>query len=229
MTLWIGMVVMALCAVSLLWIPVYRYPNDAAATGGQHTRPSFLNAWRLLVSLLLIGVPLGIYEQTRWPAWKAWQQQRAAQAIDVHPLGDVQTVISRMQMILAQHPQSAQGWFLLGRLYESQGQVEKALAAFKKAYTLEGTKMDYLMAYAEAFSAAHRGLLDAALRVLLTQAQQAPDAFALVRLHLLALDAYTRRDFKTAIQKWEQSVALTSPQSPERDIILRWLGKAQTS
>lgn len=55
-------------------------------------------------------------------------------------LGSPMQIILRLQQHLQQNPQSAEGWYLLGRLYASQQQFNQANYAFARAYHLENKK-----------------------------------------------------------------------------------------
>lgn len=52
-------------------------------------------------------------------------------------LGGVEGAISRIKKILENSPNDAQGWMILGKLYQSKGDTANANVAFKKARQLK--------------------------------------------------------------------------------------------
>ena len=48
-------------------------------------------------------------------------------------------ILKYVQSYVARHPDSAQGWYLLGKLYAKTGQRHAAAAAFRHAYRLHGS------------------------------------------------------------------------------------------
>lgn len=76
----------------------------------------------------------------------AWQVRTSERLQDAQQLrqqfANVEQVIARLKAHLAKKP-DAKGWYLLGRLYLSQGQKEMAKAAFKEALRYEPTNPEY--------------------------------------------------------------------------------------
>lgn len=52
-------------------------------------------------------------------------------------LGGIDAIITRIEAKLAQHPQDVQGWLILGKLYLSKQDKEKAFRAFTYAHKLD--------------------------------------------------------------------------------------------
>jgi cytochrome c-type biogenesis protein CcmH/NrfG len=59
---------------------------------------------------------------------------------------------------LQQHPQSAQGWYLLGRIYLSQQQFAAAVSAFTTAYKLQPQNPTIVFYYKKSLSLAQQSL-----------------------------------------------------------------------
>lgn len=68
----------------------------------------------------------------------------------VEQMKSPEQVIEKLKQRLQQEPKSSEGWYLLGRLYLSQGQNQKAQAAFAKALELAPNNPIILNNYAVA-------------------------------------------------------------------------------
>src|SRR2546423_11400141 len=89
------------------------YPRDATIWLG---RTTFLDANKIKLPALL--------EQRFQDAGKLYKAGRADEAIAV------------MQALLAQAPDFARGWFLIGYIYGSRGRYSEAIAALERAVEL---------------------------------------------------------------------------------------------
>lgn len=65
----------------------------------------------------------------------------------------VDDVIKKMESHLEKHPDSAQGWFLLGRLYYTTHHFSQAVDVFKKANQIKPNDINYLFNLALALAA----------------------------------------------------------------------------
>jgi len=110
--------------------------------------------------------------------------------------------ILRIQAKLAVKPHDPKGWYLLGRLYVSNGEFIKAEAAFAKANHYRPHQVDILLNYVEAMFYAHHQRLNAKAQGLL-QELLALSPHHPVALNFLALDAYQRKHYSEAIHYWE--------------------------
>ncbi len=137
-----------------------------------------------------------------------------------------QEIIDKIRKRLEQEPDSAKGWFLLGRLYTSQNQNEEALTAFAKAYQLQPSEEQYAVHYAHSLWVMNHREFNTQIRALFTgllsnNPNQA-DALA-----MLAMDAYSRQDYPQAIRFWEQLLRLAPERSEEAAAIRKAIVKAQ--
>ncbi len=64
-------------------------------------------------------------------------------------MGDMRALTERLAAKLAEEPENAQGWLLLGRSYSMQERYAESAAAFAKAYALLGDQVELLGEYAE--------------------------------------------------------------------------------
>ena len=108
-----------------------------------------------------------------------------------------------MQQHLVNQPDSAQGWYLLGRLYASQQKFQDAANSFAKANALNPHQPDILFNEAEALFALQKPALRPKTLALLIQlhqlAPQRDDA-----TNLLAVVLYQDAQYARAIALWEK-------------------------
>ncbi len=113
----------------------------------------------MLAVVLIILALLGYWQWGGWSAFLSYQQQLAKQArvqTMLKSVKGVQDLILKLKKQIRQDPNSAQGWYLLGRLYSSQNQKKLAGAAFARAYQLNSHEVQYAVNYANSlFDSSH--------------------------------------------------------------------------
>ncbi len=134
-------------------------------------------------------------------------------------------VIDQLKIRLEAHPDSAKGWYLLGRLYLDQQYYQKANLALKKANQLSPNDPVIMTAYAEALFFTHNRLLDSTSSILLQQVIKI-NSNDVDALNMLAIGAYNAGQYQQAIGYWEKILSLLSSESSEHKIILQMLAKA---
>ena len=166
----------------------------------------------------------GGYTELQKVKQRAQQRLLAEQALKELKTPDA--VISRLKDTLKKHPDSAKGWYLLGRIYASMGNAGAAQSAFTKAYRLEPKNLDIRLEYLQSLYIAHNGEQTAEIKLLLdnilSEQPNQPDA-----LNFLAVDAYRHQDYAKAIKYWQRLLAILPRGSQEHQGILEALAKAQ--
>jgi cytochrome c-type biogenesis protein CcmH/NrfG len=114
---WLLIASLLLIASSFIVYPLWRSVLPAR----------FLFAVVLTVSMTLVS--LWLYYQ--WGSASQLQQTLTRQAFTP------ETVIANFQRYLATHADDAQAWYLLARVYHSQGAADKAYQAIAMAYQLQ--------------------------------------------------------------------------------------------
>ncbi|STX50874.1 cytochrome c type biogenesis protein CcmH [Legionella busanensis] len=167
----------------------------------------------------------------RWGAFSAWQQykqnelaeQRAKTLLD--KIKSPEELIAKLKNHLDDTPASARGWFLLGRLYSSQGEWTAAGDAFAKAHHLNPQDEAVTIYYANSLWQLNHQQFNQDIRVLFKQLLQhnpnQPDALA-----MLALDAYESKKYNEAVNYWQQLLKLASPDSEEASALRKAIAKA---
>lgn len=183
----------------------------------------------LLGLLMLLGIFL-LY--CAWGGFAQWQhhehkrqQQQEVQAM-LGSIGSTDVLIERVKARLDKTPASAHGWYLIGKLYLSQGDNAHAQEAFALALNLNPNDEQTLLHYAQTVWNGHHQAFDKHTRTLLQNLLQKnpnqPDALA-----MLAMDAFTRHHPKIAIRYWERLLTLVPPDSNEAKSIRQALSNAR--
>lgn len=120
--------------------------------------------------------------------------------------------VEQLRAKLEQQPNNGEGWALLARSYVRLGQLEPALAAFKKAVALRGDDAALLVDYADVLAVANNRSLQGEPSALIARAL-AIDPDQLKALSLAGAAAFDRHDYKAAAQYWERVVSLSPPGS----------------
>lgn len=157
-----------------------------------------------------------------------WRQQTLEKAVHnkIASIKDPQQLIDELKAHLQEKPQSAQGWFLLGKLYLTQGQSRQAENALQTAYQLEPNQADYLLTFAEAYLLNHQNRLSSALQKALNDfLKKNPNS--VTALNFLAIHAYENRQYHQAVQYWQQALGQVEEGSPDSENLLKMISMAQ--
>ncbi len=204
-------------------------PKQSIKTSVKSNR-SFCTAFFLLT--IFPGIALLLYGH--WGDSKQVQQLLISQenieqeAKLREQLGSPQQVILQLQQHLKQYPQSAEGWYLLGRLYASQQQFNNANIAFAHAYQLAPHNVDVLFNYAQALSLQNNDhITNQAAKLLQEILILQPDNDA--ARNLLAIYAYQQQNYQSAINLWEKVLSHSSLNSADAQALVKAIAKAQAA
>ncbi len=209
---------------------------DEASASAQSTRPSPLLATAVAVIIPVAGVAGYLVLGTP----EGRDQPLAARDIgaDRNPVAtadgsrgagsdgpSLETAIEQLRQHLAESPDDARGWQLLGRSLQTLERHGEAAVAFGRAWALDEQDSERAALYAEARVAAADGVVDA----------EAVDAFA----HALAIDRANPKaryylalakaqqgDVQKALQGWVDLVAISPPNAPWLKIVRRQIARA---
>jgi len=189
-------------------------------------RPVFAS---LLAPVLFVLVISGYYS---WGGFGQWQQyvqenkkqERAKELLKTFK--NPQELIDKLRARLDDSPQSAKGWYLLAKVYSSQGNQKEAVLAFAKAYHFKPEEEQYAVFYAHSLWVANNQQFNKQIRdifyQLLGNNPNQPDALA-----MLAMDSFLAKRDEQAIEYWQRLLKLTSPQSEEAQSIRKAIAKAE--
>lgn len=168
----------------------------------------------------------------RWGALPDWhhyiQQQARQQQIQamLQSVRNPQELITKLKERLVVQPDSARGWYLLGRIYASQGDWQHAHDAYVKANQLKPHDEQITVNYAQSLWQLNNQAFDPHIRSLfkwvLSKNKNQPDALA-----MLAMDAFVGHAYQQAIDYWQRLLKIAPPQSEDAQAIRKAIVKAQ--
>ncbi|MFC7780864.1 tetratricopeptide repeat protein [Legionella taurinensis] len=183
----------------------------------------------VLVPLFIASACVGYWYWGSWQALNDYSRQQARMQ-DVKKvlatIKDPQDLIVRLRQRLDDTPASSRGWYLLGRLYLSQNELQQAKMAFKKAITLDSDNDTARISYIQVLLLLNHQQFNeemtAQLHQLLKKNPQQPDALA-----MLAAKAYQEKEFSEAIVYWQQLLKMVPGNSETAQGLRKAIAKAQ--
>ncbi|MDP1603944.1 MAG: hypothetical protein Q8M03_11840 [Legionella sp.] len=192
-------------------------------------RKNIRKGFVLFLALFVMAIVLGYRQWGAWPLWSQYTAEQAKQAEARALLATVKSpeeLVEKLKAKLDDSPQSARGWYLLGRLYASQNQWLLARDAFLKSQQLNVNDEQATINYAESLWQLNQQQFNPEIRrvfkELLQKNPNQPDALA-----MLAMDAYTRHEYPLAVIYWQKLLKIAPPQSDEAKAIRKAIAKAQ--
>lgn len=183
-----------------------------------------------LVSALILFVLAAYYHWGNFQEWsKSIHRQEAQQLAKtmLKSIKDPQELIDKLRKKLDNNPGSAKGWYLLGRLYSSQNELQNSVDALGKAHQLEAGNEQYTVNYAHALWQLNNQKFTPAIleifETLLKNNPNQPDALA-----MLAMSSFINQDYEKAIGFWQRLLKLAPEQSEEAMAIRKAIAKAQS-
>ena len=183
----------------------------------------------LLTPCMLLVIAVAYFCWGGFGEWQNYLHQQSAQLRARELLKTVkspQELIEKLKNKIAENPDRAKGWYLLGRLYTSQSDHKNASLSFAKAYQLEPTNEQYAVNYAHSlWQLQQQQFTPEIIRIfgaLLKNNPKQPDALA-----MLAMNAFLSHAYEDAIGYWQRLLALVPEQSKEAVALRKAIAKAQ--
>jgi cytochrome c-type biogenesis protein CcmH len=150
----------------------------------------------------------------------------AAAASRAEAMAKIESMVNRLIDRLKAQPDDADGWQMLARTYAALGRQQQAVDAFKQAEKLRPTDPTLLADYAVAVALNNNKDLEGEPRALIERALKAnpkhPKALALA-----GTAAFGRKDYKLAVDYWEQLAKVEPPDSPMAEQIRESIAEAR--
>ncbi|MCL9683438.1 tetratricopeptide repeat protein [Legionella maioricensis] len=183
----------------------------------------------LVIPIIFALVSTGYFFWGGFAEWQKYIHHNNSQILAQQMLKSIknpQELIDKLRAKLDDRPESAKGWYLLGRLYTSQNDNQNASKAFAKAYHLKPQEEQFAVNYAHSlwqinnqkFSPEIIEIFDS----LLKNNPKQPDALA-----MLAMNAFLSHAYEDAIDYWQRLLSLAPEQSEEALAIRKAIAKAQ--
>ncbi|MBL8773717.1 MAG: c-type cytochrome biogenesis protein CcmI [Phenylobacterium sp.] len=130
-----------------------------------------------------------------------------------HPQGDVGAMIAMLEQQMAQRPDNAEGWRMLGWSYLQTGRNAEAATAYGRAVALDPDNAEYLSAQGEATVLSQDGQVGPAAQALFRRAVAADPGDPRARYYLaVAKDQSGDRD--GAMNDWIALIRSAPPEAP---------------
>jgi cytochrome c-type biogenesis protein CcmH len=184
---------------------------------------------RMVVMALAVLVPLGsaaLYLGTNGPTLARLAQPSPVMSSAEPVPPQVQAMVTRLEQRLAENPNDAKGWALLGRSYEVLGRVDDADRAYASAYRLTPNDAEVLAAYAS-FLAARHPSAPSPEAVALFRKLLAIDPVHPAALWTLGLAAFHGQKYEEARAYWDRLLKQVPADSEVAPHIRRALEEAQ--
>jgi cytochrome c-type biogenesis protein CcmH len=138
----------------------------------------------------------------------------------------IEGMTARLEASVKADPQSAEGWYFLGRTYMAQERAADAAIAFGRVVEIGGREPELLGQWAQALYFAGDKQWTERLQALTDEALKA-DPAEVTSLGLLGIAAYEEERFEDAIGFWERLVAVLPEQDPSRQAIQGGIDRAR--
>jgi cytochrome c-type biogenesis protein CcmH len=174
-----------------------------------------------LVPLISTGLyfQLGEYRIIEQPALAEVVESPQAEAD--HSNLSIEEMVEIVRQRLAENPDDAQGWFVLGKTMMVQQKFEEAIAAFERTLELVGEEPGVMFSLADAIAMQHDGAMQGKPRQLVDRGLElAPNHPT--GLWLAGLAAEQRQDYRSAHAAWTRLISLIED-DPESILEIREL------
>ena len=192
-----------------------------ADTEGEGERRSRLGrAAPLLAAVLLPLLGLGLYLH-----WGASEKLALSREL-AEPPHSMAEMTERLEKAVQAQPDSAQGWYFLGRTYMTQERFEDAAKAFERAANLSGRQSEVLGQWAQALYFANGKKMAGAAQALADEAlKQNPEE--VTTLGLMGIAAFEDQRYADAVGYWQRLVAALPADDPSRAAIQSGIERAR--
>ncbi|KSW23151.1 MULTISPECIES: c-type cytochrome biogenesis protein CcmI [unclassified Pseudomonas] len=192
-----------------------------ADTEGEGERRSRLGrAAPLLAAVLLPLLGLGLYLH-----WGASEKLALSREL-AEPPHSMAEMTERLEKAVQAQPDSAEGWYFLGRTYMTQERFEDAAKAFERAANLSGRQSEVLGQWAQALYFANGKKMAGTAQALADEAlKQNPEE--VTTLGLMGISAFEDQRYADAADYWQRLVAALPADDPSRAAIQSGIERAR--
>ncbi|WP_165674529.1 c-type cytochrome biogenesis protein CcmI [Metapseudomonas otitidis] len=174
----------------------------------------------LLAALLVPAVGLGLYAH-----WGSSDKVQLAREMREQPR-TIEEMTARLEKAVQAQPDSAEGWYFLGRTYMAQERPADAAKAYERAVQIAGRQPELLGQWAQALYFASQKRFTPEVQALTEDALKA-DPNEVTSLGLLGIAGFEEGRFKDAIGYWERLIAVLPQDDPSRAALQGGIDRAR--
>ncbi|MNF55786.1 Formate-dependent nitrite reductase complex subunit NrfG [compost metagenome] len=138
----------------------------------------------------------------------------------------IEEMTSRLERVVEAQPESAEGWYFLGRTYMAQDRPADAARAYEQAVKRGGREPELLGQWAQALYFASQKKLTPEVKALTEEALKA-DPNEITSLGLLGIAGFEEGRFQDAIKYWERLITQLPADDPSRGALQGGIDKAR--
>lgn len=174
----------------------------------------------LLVATLVPLLGFGLY--LHWGASDKVELTREMR----EPPRTIEEMTSRLERVVEAQPESAEGWYFLGRTYMAQDRPADAARAYEQAVKRGGREPELLGQWAQALYFASQKKLTPEVKALTEEALKA-DPNEITSLGLLGIAGFEEGRYQDAIGYWERLIGQLPADDPSRGALQGGIDKAR--
>ncbi|QZX81280.1 c-type cytochrome biogenesis protein CcmI [Metapseudomonas otitidis] len=174
----------------------------------------------LLAALLVPALGLGLYAH-----WGSSDKVQLAREMREQPR-TIEEMTVRLEKAVQAQPDSAEGWYFLGRTYMAQERPVDAAKAYERAVQIAGRQPELLGQWAQALYFASQKRFTPEVQALTEDALKA-DPNEVTSLGLLGIAGFEEGRFKDAIGYWERLIAVLPQDDPSRAALQGGIDRAR--
>lgn len=174
----------------------------------------------LLAALLVPVLGLGLYAH-----WGSSDKVQLAREMREQPR-TIEEMTARLEKAVQAQPDSAEGWYFLGRTYMAQERPVDAAKAYERAVQIAGRQPELLGQWAQALYFASQKRFTPEVQALTEDALKA-DPNEVTSLGLLGIAGFEEGRFKDAIGYWERLIAVLPQDDPSRAALQGGIDRAR--
>ncbi|MDH0334335.1 c-type cytochrome biogenesis protein CcmI [Metapseudomonas otitidis] len=174
----------------------------------------------LLAALLVPALGLGLYAH-----WGSSDKVQLAREMREQPR-TIEEMTARLEKAVQAQPDSAEGWYFLGRTYMAQERPVDAAKAYERAVQIAGRQPELLGQWAQALYFASQKRFTPEVQALTEDALKA-DPNEVTSLGLLGIAGFEEGRFKDAISYWERLIAVLPQDDPSRAALQGGIDRAR--
>ncbi|MDH4580994.1 c-type cytochrome biogenesis protein CcmI [Pseudomonas sp. BN415] len=174
----------------------------------------------LLFAVLVPVLGFGLYLH-----WGASDKVELTRELREQPRS-IEEMTSRLERVVEAQPESAEGWYFLGRTYMAQDRAADAARAYEQAVRRGGREPELLGQWAQALYFASQKKLTPEVKALTEEALKA-DPKEITSLGLLGIAGFEEGRYQEAITYWERLINQLPADDPSRGALQGGIDKAR--